>query len=150
MCLAANPFELFCLTLLANINDFYSIRTFHFKFYIHAKSPACTDENQLKCEKVSFFSEKSEINSTLFKSVHWCMHWCCHFIDEMCMLFKSISAKYLMFHKRTIVSLIYSKKVFLSSNKPRFMDAGKMRKTNRNKYCGKSFLKDLLNLDGHL
>ena len=47
------------------MNAFYTILTFHFKFktlYL-CNSPTWTDENQLKCEKVHFLSEMSEIDS---------------------------------------------------------------------------------------
>ena len=49
------------------LNAFYTILIFYFKykFYMHVNSPASADENQLKCEKVRFRSEMSEINSRL-------------------------------------------------------------------------------------
>ena len=40
---------------------------------MHANSPTWTDENQLKCEKVRFLSEKSEINAIwfIFNLLEW-------------------------------------------------------------------------------
>ena len=67
MCVAANASKLFCMAHLANIKLFlchsnlsYQISNF---IYMHVNSTAWADENQLKCEKVSFLSEISEINS---------------------------------------------------------------------------------------
>ena len=49
-------------------NPFYTILTFYFKykFYMHVNSPAWADENQLKHEKVLFFSRKWVTQKELF------------------------------------------------------------------------------------
>ena len=43
------------------------------KFYVHVNSPAWANENQLKCEKVRFFSKMSEMNSrwVIFNHLEW-------------------------------------------------------------------------------
>ena len=61
MCVAASASELFCVAYLTNIESFYITLTFHFKCQIHVNSPARTNENQLKWEKVRFLLEMSEI-----------------------------------------------------------------------------------------
>ena len=65
MCVAANASELFWMAQLANIERFYTILNFHFKYQIlyACKLPDWADEIPLKCEKVRFPSEMSEINS---------------------------------------------------------------------------------------
>ena len=65
MCIAVNAPEMFCVAHLANIERFYTILTLHLntKIYMHVNLPDRADENQLKCEKMLFLSEMSEINS---------------------------------------------------------------------------------------
>ena len=68
MFVAANESELLCMAYLANIERFLCHSNLSFssiKFYVYANSPASADENQLKCEKVRFLSEMSEINTRL-------------------------------------------------------------------------------------
>ena len=57
MCFAANAFELVCMAHLRNIERFYSILTFHFKYQILYTCKLASMSNQ-KSTQVRVFSRK--------------------------------------------------------------------------------------------
>ena len=81
MCVAVNTSELFCMAHLANIEPFFTILTFHFKYQTlcTCKLASSSWRKPIQVREGAFISEKSEINSrwvifppwewTLFKSV---------------------------------------------------------------------------------